>query len=225
MIYERDKRVFLVDDHQVVLEGLKLVVNQKTGFEVVGCALDWVQAMEVMESAAPDIAVTDISMPGMDGTEAILEIRERFPHVQIIVFTMFSDPEHVLSLYKLGISAYVLKEQPVSELIFALETVSEGGVFFSTVVQEVLRDRIRFMDASGGQENHQVSDLIGKLSRREREIFPLLADGVEIKAIADRLCISPKTVESHKYNILNKLHLGCVSDLTKLAIKEGFITV
>ena len=223
MIYERKKRVFLVDDHEVVLEALKSLISEKGGFEVVGCALDGLQMMAGVESLVPDIVVMDISMPQFDAAKAVRDIRNRFSDIQIIMFSMFSDSEHIVSLYKAGICGYVLKEQPISELMNALETVSEGGVFYSKTVQKIVRGYMEDVDSKG--TDPQVSEVDTKLSKREKEVLPLLADGLSAKKIADRLCISPKTVESHKYNILQKLDLESMADLTKLAIKKGLISL
>ncbi len=223
MIYERKKRVFLVDDHQVVLEALKSLINEKGGFEVVGCALNGLQVMADVESLVPDIVVMDISMPQFDAAKAVRDIRNRFSDIQVIIFSMFSDSEHIVSLYKAGICGYVLKGQPISELMNALETVSEGGVFYSKAVQKAVRGYLEDMDSKG--TDPQASEIDTKLSKRENEVLPLLADGMSAKKIADRLCISPKTVESHKYNILKKLDLDSVADLTKLAIKKGLISL
>lgn len=223
MIYERKKRVFLVDDHQVVLEALKSLINEKGGFEVVGCALDGLQVMADVESLVPDIVVMDISMPQFDAAKAVRDIRNRFSDIQVIIFSMFSDSEHIVSLYRAGICGYVLKGQPISELMNALETVSEGGVFYSKAVQEAVRGYLEDMELKGTDQ--KASEIDTKLSKRENEVLPLLADGMSAKKIADRLCISPKTVESHKYNILKKLDLDSVADLTKLAIKKGLISL
>ena len=223
MIYERKKRVFLVDDHQVVLEALKSLISEKGGFEVVGCALDGLQMMAGVESLVPDIVVMDISMPQFDAVKAVRDIRNRFSDIQVIIFSMFSDSEHIVSLYKAGICGYVLKEQPISELMNALETVSEGGVFYSKTVQKIVRGYMEDVDSKG--TDPQVSAVDTKLSKRENEVLPLLADGLSAKKIAERLYISPKTVESHKYSILKKLDLDSVVDLTKLAIKKGLISL
>lgn len=223
MIYERKKRVFLADDHQVVVEALKSLISEKGGFEVVGCALDGLQLMAGVESLVPDIVVMDISMPQFDAVEAVRDIRNRFSDIQVIIFSMFSDSEHIVSLYKAGICGYVLKEQPISELMNALETVSEGGVFYSKTVQKVVRGYMEDMDSKGTDQ--KASEIDTKLSKREKEVLPLLADGMSAKKIAERLYISPKTVESHKYNILQKLDLESVADLTKLAIKKGLISL
>jgi len=221
VIYQKRQRVLLVDDHQVVVEAVKSLLEAREGFEVVGCALDAAGALALVESVVPDIVVMDISMPGLEVVKAVRELRERFPDTWVVIFTMFSDRDHILSLYKAGVSGYVLKEQPVSELISALETVSEGGVFYSKQVQQIVRDYMESL----GKEAEEPSVIDAKLSKREREVLPLLADGLSVNNIADRLCISPKTVESHKYNILQKLELGSIAELTKLAIRKGLITL
>jgi len=161
-------------------------------------------------------------MPGMDGVEAIREIRKTRKGVRIIVFSMYSDKEHVLTLFGEGVDAYVLKDSPLSNLMAAIQAVKSGGTYYCAVVQKIIHDRVR------GLEEELKSDVTDRehfasLSAREKEIFPLLADGKSIKEIAGHLYISPKTVESHKYSIMEKLGVDSVAELTKIALKRGLI--
>jgi DNA-binding NarL/FixJ family response regulator len=134
---------------------------------------------------------------------------------------MYTDTAHAVNLFRQGVSAYVLKGEPISDLLLALKSVREGGTYFSAVVNESIREHMELLELGGGKSAREVQDGIALLSIREKEVFPLLADGKNIREIAERLCISPKTVETHKYNILEKLGVESIADLTKIALKRS----
>ncbi|MDY6863485.1 MAG: response regulator transcription factor [Thermodesulfobacteriota bacterium] len=211
-------RILIVDDHRVVLEGIKSAIQEHPEFEVVGSALDGLEAVESVKSLRPHIVIMDISMPNLNGVDAVKQIRGFDPDVRIIIFTMYADKEFVVDLFKSGVSAYVLKDDPLSDLILALKAVKEGGTYFSTMAPTIL---VRHMEEL--EERITGNDPFDSLSQREREVFLRLAEGKSIRKIADDLFISPKTVESHKYNIMEKLKASSVVDLTKLAIRKNLI--
>jgi DNA-binding NarL/FixJ family response regulator len=211
-------KMLIVDDHVVVIKGIKSALDAHPEFEVVGVAGNGVEAIEKTKALGPDIVIMDISMPGMDGVEATREIRRVEKEVKIIVFTMHSDKEHVLTLFREGVAGYVLKDMPLDNLISAIEAVKKGGTYYCDPVQQIIHDHMEGLEYE--LEDHTLKD---PLSKREREIFPLLADGTSIKEIAHKLCISPKTVESHKYNIMEKLGANSLTELTKIAIKKKLI--
>lgn len=213
-------RILLVDDHRVVIEGIKGALKEYPEFEIAGEAFDGFQAIELTKSLSPDIIIMDISMPNLNGIEATKKIKQLNVEIGIIIFTMYSDKEFVIDLFKTGISAYVLKDDPLSDLILALKAVRGGGTYFSTFAPSIL---LRYME--GLEERNNMQDDFGNLSLREREVFCLLADGKSIKNIAEQLHISPKTVESHKYNIMKKLHAKTMIDLTKIAISKNMIEI
>ncbi|MEZ5125281.1 MAG: response regulator transcription factor [Thermoleophilia bacterium] len=213
-------RVLLADDHDIVLEGLQSALESLTGFEVVGKATSGRQAVAKSTLLRPDIVVMDVSMPGMNGVEATKEIKRHLPEVRIVIYTMFSDKEYVLELFRAGIDGYVLKQDPLADLVLALDAVRSGGTYFSTEAPKVLSEHLRGDEAGLG---HERSDILEALSRRERQVFQLLADGMAVKDIAQELYISPKTVESHKYHIMAKLGVDSVTEMTKLAIRENLI--
>ncbi len=215
-----DSRVLLVDDHDVVIEGIRSALDGLEGFAVVGMAIDGAQAVSEASLLRPDIVVMDISMPEMNGVEATRQIKERLPDVRIVIYTMFSDKEYVLELFRAGIDGYVLKQDPLSDLLLALDAVKAGGTYFSTEAPKVLSEHLRGAGRSGGETKTNALDA---LSGRERQVFKLLADGRSVREIAEALFISPKTVESHKYHIMAKLDVETVTDMTKLAIREKLI--
>ncbi|MBW2005366.1 MAG: response regulator transcription factor [Deltaproteobacteria bacterium] len=213
-------KILIVDDHRVVIEGIKSALQEHPEFEVVGEAVDGLQAVESARSLGPDIVIMDISMPNLSGIEATKQIKEFDPEIRIVIYTMYSDKEFVIDLFKAGISAYVLKDDPLADLILALQAVKGGGTYFSTMAPTVL---LRHMEEL--EEKTESTDSYDTLSQREREVFQLLAEGKAIKEIAGELFISPKTVESHKYNIMEKLQASSVVDLTKIAIRKNLIEV
>jgi DNA-binding NarL/FixJ family response regulator len=216
-------RVLIVDDHRVVVEGVKAALADHPEFEVAGTASDGLEAIQKVKSLKPDMVIMDISMPNINGIEATHEIRKFDKRIRIVIFTMHSDREYVLSLYRAGISGYVLKEEPISDLILALRSVKGGGNYFSEPVQAVIHEHMEDLEMGDRQSAREVKDGLIRLSAREKEVFPLLADGLSAKEISKRLGISPKTVESHKYNIMEKLEVDSITDLTKIALKKDLI--
>jgi two-component system response regulator NreC len=211
-------KILIADDHRVVIEGIKSALQGHPEFEVVGDAADGLQAVESAKSLRPDIVIMDISMPNLNGIEATKQIKKSNPDTQIVIYTMYSNKEFVIDLFKAGISAYVLKDDPLSDLILALKAVQGGGTYFSTMAPTIL---LRHVEELEGKT--QSSNPFDRLSEREQEVFLLLAEGKSPKEIAAELFISPKTVESHKYHIMEKLQAPSVVDLTKIAIRRNLI--
>ena len=212
------KKILILDDHRVVIEGIRTALNQRPDFDVVGDATDGAAAVEMVRRLKPDIVITDVSMPGMNGMDFTVEVKGIDPGIHIIVFSMYSDKEYIIDFLKAGVSSYVLKEEPLGELIFAVNAVARGGLYLGGKVHRVLRDHL-----SGCPAAEDDCGGVQSLSLREREIFILLAEGLPVKRVSERLNISPKTVESHKYNIMEKLDVGSVVELTKLAIRKNLI--
>jgi DNA-binding NarL/FixJ family response regulator len=215
-----ETRVLLADDHDVVLEGIRSALDALVGYTVVGMATSGQRAVAQAMSLKPDVVVMDISMPGMNGVDATKEIKARLPETRIVIYTMFSDKEYVLELFRAGIDGYVLKQDPLSDLLLALDAVKSGGTYFSTEAPKVLAEHLRDEVQS---EHDARTHALDALSDRERQVFELLADGRSVKEIAQTLYISPKTVESHKYHIMAKLGVDSITEMTKLAIRENVI--
>ena len=217
--------VFIVDDHWIIIQGIQGVLSDHDEFDIIGHTTDGLDAVKQVKSLKPDIAVIDIAMPNFNGIEATYEIRKTCPSVKIIVYSMSSDKEHVLALFKAGISGYVLKQEPLEDLLMAMETVRGGGVYYSHTVEKHIRNHMKELELGNAVHVMELEDGIARLSFREKEVFPLLADGKTIHEIADILCISPKTVETHKYNIMEKLGVSTIAGLTKIAIKKDLIKI
>ncbi|MBU0987787.1 MAG: response regulator transcription factor [Proteobacteria bacterium] len=213
-------KILIVDDHQVVIEGIKSALREYSEFEVMAEALDGLQAIEFAKFLRIDIVIMDISMPNLNGIETTRQIKQFNPEIRIVIYTMHSDKGFVVDLFKAGISAYVLKQDSISDLILALKAVKGGGTYFSTMAPTILVRHVKELEM--GQKD---KDGFKRLSFREQEVFCLLADGKTVRKIGEQLYISPKTVESHKYNIMEKLNVHTMADLTKIAIKKKLIEV
>lgn len=213
-------KVLLADDHQIVLEGIKSLLDKQDEFEVLGQAANGKEALEKTGRLRPDIVVMDVSMPDLDGVEAARRIKKDFPSVDVVIFSMYSNPEYIVALFKAGISGYVLKDSGTSDLLMALRAVKSGGTYFNNLAPQTLMKRLDELEKTCDEDTP-----LDCLSKKERQVFKLLADGVSIKSAADRLSISPKTVESYKYRIFDKLEARTITDLTKLAIRYGEIEI
>ena len=192
-------KVLVADDHHVVIEGVKSLLREHDQFEIIGTAYDGREVVEQTRLLEPDIVIMDISMPELNGVEATMEIKRLDPNIQVLIFTMYPNDGYIIELFKAGISGYVLKGSSVSELIRALEAVQAGGTYFTSLAPQVILKHLK--DA---EKTKKTKEDIDCLSPREREVFQLLADGDSIKSIGEKLTISPKTVETHKYNIMEK---------------------
>ena len=213
-------KILIVDDHRVVIAGIKSALQEHPEFEVVGEAIDGLEAVEFVKSLSPDIVIMDIAMPNLNGVEAVKQIKQSSPEIRIVIYSMYSDKEFVIDLFRTGISAYVLKDDPLSDLILALKSVKGGGTYFSTMAPTILLRHMKELE-----EQTAGKDALKSLSQREHEVFRHLAEGKSIKEVAGELCISPKTVESHKYSIMEKLQVNKMIDLTKIAIRKNLIKI
>ena len=205
-------RILLVDDHKLLMEGIRSLLAPHSHLRVAGMAPDGKEAVGLAATLSPDLVIMDISMPGMNGVEASRAILQIRPETRILIYTGHEDQRHLLELIQLGIMGHVCKSDPPSVLLQAIDAVRQGEVFLSCadpggcMAALMRQNRQRLSPAEGGPD-------IGMLSPREKEIFRLLADGYSVRQIGDALNISPKTVETHKYSVLTKLaiRLGLVS--------------
>jgi DNA-binding NarL/FixJ family response regulator len=211
-------RIMIVEDHAIIREGLRSLFSSERDFEVVAEAEEGRSALRLAESHRPDLVVTDLSMPQMDGIDLIGALKKQNSRVRVVALTVHRNDEYVLAALQAGVDGYILKEANYAELITAARTVLRGRRYLSP---EITGNVIEvYLDGRGdGRKNPPLETL----SRREREIVSLIADGQTNKEIADRLCISVKTVETHRYKIMAKLKVHNAAALITVAMQRGLI--
>ena len=211
-------RILLADDHNVMRRGLRMLLESQPGFSVVGEAADGLAAVEQAVATTPDVAVLDIAMPRLAGTDAAQRITEQLPATAVVMLSMHSDESYVLRALKAGARGYLLKDSVESDLVDAIKAVHEGKAFFSPEVSRVLvEDYVREMRARGAEDSYEL------LTVREREVLHLLAEGKSNKDIAGLLNLSVYTVETHRRNIQEKLNLHSLAELILYAVRKGVI--
>jgi DNA-binding NarL/FixJ family response regulator len=212
-------RIFIADGHPVVLSGIRNILSGHLEFEIVGETSSGRDVLRLIEAFRPDIVVMDSCMRNLDGTEVVRQIKKFDPGIRVIIFSMYRNHEYVVDFLKIyNISGYILKEDPTPELVLALRAARDGRSHFSKAISPLLsksmKDLGRIKRAQAG---------IGRLTLREREVLRFLAEGHSIRKIAENLHLSPKTVESHKYNIMGKLGHSNLPRLTCDAIRMKII--
>jgi len=211
-------RVLLAEDHHLVRQGLRALLERESDIEVVGEAADGLEALRLIETSRPDVVVMDITMPGLNGLEVLRRIRPRLPQVQVLMLSVHEGEEYVLRALQAGASGYLLKRSLSAELLIAIRAAQRGEMFLSPAVSPALINRI--LQGVSSEENKTPYD---KLTPREREVFQLIAEGRTNQAIAHRLGISVRTVETHRANLMKKLEIHDVAGLTRLAIQLGLV--
>jgi DNA-binding NarL/FixJ family response regulator len=215
----RSIRVLIVDDHTVLRDTLRLLLEMNGEVEVVGEAADGRQAIDLAEQLKPDVVLMDTAMPGLNGIEATAQIRKRMPRTKILILSGYGHEDQVRNALRAGASGYVLKSSSSEELLLAIRTVNQSNTYLSQALAE--GDRLRsYLLAAEGRGGREAS-----LSAREREVLQLIAEGFTNRAIAERLFISVKTVEAHKEHIVQKLGVRGSAELIRYAIRKGLIFV
>ena len=214
------KKVLIVDDHPLFREGLKVIIGRSPRFEVVGEAGAAREGLQRANELKPDLALIDISLPDQSGVDLVRSIRSALPETRILVISMHSKMDYIAEAFRAGAIGYLVKESAGEGLLKALECVA-GGTYFldSSVSHEVVSEIMRTSDKKA-----KIADATYRgLTAREQEIMRMLAEGLLAKEIADQLFISPKTVENHRTNIMNKLGLRSPLELTRYAARIGLI--
>ena len=211
-------RVLLADDHTVVRQGLRALLVGEEDIEIAAEAENGRQAVQLARDLSPEVVVMDIAMPVLNGVEASRQILRASPSVKVLVLSSYSDEEYVQQLTEAGISGYLVKQTAGSELLKAIREVARGNAYFSPAIAKRLRDRC--LENPGPQPEKNQSP---RLTTREAEVLQLIAEGRANKQIAAELCISIKTVEKHRQQVMNKLGIHDVAGLTRHAIKKGII--
>jgi len=212
-------RVLLADDHQIVLEGLRLLLERTDDIEVVGEASDGNDAVRLVGELVPDVAILDVGMPHLNGVGAAREISARHSEVRIVALSMHSEQQFVTEMLQAGASAYLLKECAYRELATAVRSVAAGGTYLSPgVVSVLMEDYVQRVTPEGRTRT-------SRLTARETEVLRLIADGNAAKQVARVLDVSVKTVDTHRRRIMKKLGVDGVAELTKYAIREGLVSL
>jgi two-component system response regulator NreC len=212
-------RILLADDHTILRNGLRAVLERHLDLKVVGEAADGRQAVQCMEQDGADVIVMDVAMPVLNGIEAARQITTRHPNVAIVFLSMHSDEAYVLRALKAGGRGYLLKDSAEGDLITAIRAVSEGKAYFSPVISRMLVD-----DYMRQCQQRGVDDSYELLTTREREILQLVAEGRSNKDIARMLDLSLHTIETHRSNLTEKLNLHGVPELMLYAIRKGVVS-
>jgi len=212
-------RIVLADDHTILREGLRALLSADPDFEIIGEAGDGREAVRCVEKLGPDLLLMDLSMPRMSGMDAISEIKKRYPETKIIALTVHKTEEYLLSTLQAGVDGYVLKDATHDELVMAIHNVMAGKRYLSPGISEKIIEGY----LEGKEDSLSVSSW-QKLSQREREVLKLIAEGYKNKEIAEDLCISLKTVEKHRANLMKKLDLHNAAVLTVYAVEKGLVS-
>lgn len=209
-------RIIIADDHAVVAEGLKHVVEAQADMEVVALAVDGREAVRQARDLQPDVVLMDLSMPELNGADATRAILERDPKCRVIVLSMYSEREYVRRALKAGAAGYVVKRSAAKEVVDAIRAVHAGQRYLSPRVADVVLD-----DYTGEERD----DPLARLSAREREVLQLLAEGHTGAQIAERLSLSQKTVETYRARLVEKLGIRDVAGLVRFAIQRGIVSL
>lgn len=211
--------IILADDHSIVRDGLKALVEKEDSLEVVGEARNGLEAIQLVRERRPDIVVMDVAMPDLNGIEATRQLTAEKADVKIIALSMHSDRRFVIEMLRAGAMGFVLKHSAFEELVLAIKNVYSGRTFLSaSIVDVVVNDYVRNLAGTDSPAYNQ-------LTNRERQVLKLLAEGKTTKEIGFILNVSGKTVETHRLNIRDRLGIDSLAELTKFAIREGITTL
>jgi two-component system response regulator NreC len=212
-------RILLADDHTLVRQGIRRILEEHADWQVVAEASDGREAVRQALELRPDVVIMDIGMPQLSGLEATSQILRRAPSARVLVLSMHADEVYVTQAVEAGAIGYILKDSADTELLKAVTAAIQGRSFFSPVVTTVLLDEYRKSLARRG-----IADRYESLSEREREVFQLIAEGHSNKSIATILGVSPATVETHRSHILEKLDLHSVAEVVLYAVRRGIVS-
>jgi DNA-binding NarL/FixJ family response regulator len=210
-------RVLIADDHGVVAEGLRFVVEAQPDMEVIACVQDSREAVRLSIEKRPDVVLIDHAMPTLNGTEATHLIRERCPETHVIILSMYSNQVHVLRALQAGATGYVVKKSAAKEVVDAIRVVHEGGRYLSKELADSVIDEAVHKTASG--------DPLERLSSRERQVLQMLAEGHAVAHIGATLSLSPKTVETYRARMMEKLDIHDFATLVRFAIQHGITSL
>jgi two-component system response regulator NreC len=211
--------IVLADDHQVVRQGLKALLEAEADFRVVGEAGDGLQAIRRVELTSPNVLVLDLMMPGLNGLDVIPQVKKSSPHTQVVILSMYSNEAYVLEALTSGASAYVLKDSTSSDLVQAVREAAAGRRYLSPPLSA------RAIEVYQQKAKATTLDRYETLTAREKEVLHLAAEGLTSVEIASRLGISGRTAETHRSNLMHKLDLHTQADLIRFALKRGIVSI
>lgn len=210
-----DIKIILVDDHKLIRDGLRNIIGKKSNMHIIGEASDGREAIKLASKLQPNVIVIDVAMPGLNGIEAAKQIHKTDSKIKIIGLSMHSGKQFIQGMFRAGAYGYLLKDGDSDELITAITTVMENKRYLSKEINQ------EFLTLLKNGETLEKS----KLSSREKEVLQLIAEGKSSKEIGEILFLSPKTIDVHRNNIMKKIELNTISDLTKYAIQKGLTTL
>lgn len=213
-------KIVLVDDHRIFRDGIKSLLSEVAGLEIIGETSTGEEALAQLKGLCPDVLILDVSLPGISGISVAQQVSTLYPAIKIMILSMHTDEDFIIDAVRAGVQAYLPKDTSKEELIEALETINSGGEYFSKLISEqflksFLRRKRMDQDALGTED----------LTPREYEILKLCAAGMSNKEIGDKLCISSKTVDTHRAHILQKLKLRNTAELVIYAVKNNLIKI
>jgi len=211
--------ILLAEDHQIVRQGVRALLNPVEDFLLVGEAGDGQEALKMLEQQQPDILVLDLMLPGLNGLEVARQTKKRSPRTQIVVLSMHTSEAYVAEAFRAGATAYVLKQSSAGELVRAIREAMNGRRFLSAPLSE------RSIEAYERELTTDAPSSLKTLTPREREVVQLVAEGHTSAVIANQLGISPRTVEMHRHNLMQKLGLRTPADLIRYAIQQGLVSM
>lgn len=209
--------ILLADDHNIVRQGLRALLQSEPHFRLVGEASDGIEAVRLAERMKPDVLITDLMMPGLNGLEVTRQVTKALPQIRVIILSMYTNDAYVLEAFKNGALGYVLKDSQAADLIQAVKEVIVGNRYLSPPLSE------RALELYLQKVESVPDDPYELLTTREREVLQLVAEGRTSSEIAARLFISPRTAEGHRANLMRKLNLQNNADLIRLALKRGIL--
>jgi DNA-binding NarL/FixJ family response regulator len=209
--------IVLADDHHVVRQGLRVLLEGQPDFQLVGEAGDGLEAVQLTERLKPDVLIIDLMMPSLNGLEATRQVSQRSPHTRVVILSMHANEAYVLEALRNGAAGYVLKDSSAADLVHAVREVVAGRRYLSSPLSE------RAIAAYIQKASDVVSDPYEMLTNREREVLHLAAEGYTNAEIADQLSISPRTAETHRANLMHKLGLRTHTDLIRYALRRGIL--
>ena len=212
-------RILLVDDHKILRDGISSLLKQYPDMEVIGEAADGRSALRLVKELSPDLVIMDISMPDLNGIDATRRINAEHPEVKVIALSMHYDKQFVSEMFKAGAAGYLLKDSAFEELEHAIRIVMDNKTYINPQVAGLV------VESLASQPAHANQKAFNLLTEREREVLQLIAEGKSTKQIASDLNVSTKTVESHRRQVMGKLNIRNVAELTKYAIREGLTSI